>query len=136
MKPAHTRSVVTQLPLMKQLSHTGQHVSKTVESARGDACAGEAVKMRALTTEPTDRGVVTIWPKKVLRRLTRVLAYIAYPAYGFIGRNADHSGPVRRYHWTSSSPRKRTPFTGRSSCRFEFRSSSCCPGAECRQRQV
>ena len=86
MKPAHTRSVVTQLPLMRQLSHTGQHVSKTVESARGDACAGEAVKMRALTTEPTDRGVVTIWPKKVLRRLTRVLAYIAYPAYGFIVR--------------------------------------------------
>ena len=84
MKPAHTRSVVTQLPLMRQLSHTGQHVSKTVESARGDACAGEAVKMRALTTEPTER-LVTIWPKKELRRLTRVLAYIAYPAYGFIG---------------------------------------------------
>ena len=64
MKPAHTRSVVTQLPLMKQLSHTGQHVSKTVESARGDACAGEAVKMRTAADQaaPSPENLTIIWP--------------------------------------------------------------------------
>ena len=72
MKPAHTRSVVTQLPLMRQLSHTGQHVSKTVESARGDACAGEAVKMRTAADQaaaPSTENLTIIWAKRCEREI-------------------------------------------------------------------